>query len=191
MTIATDLLHDDPATPPDVALADAFVTLAATMTIFDPTVQAQQREALTTLLAESVHSNGYGESDRINAHYAVAFDESADGLLVISVVRRDHQCTEVRRRLLRPVFDPLARTDRSHELILRRCQGADPLIGVGATWIVSEVEVEHDLAVVGPTQIRPLDGVEEVTAPGERLEQTKLREELQKRSDELRKRLEH
>ena len=65
VTIATDLLHDDPATPPDVALADAFVTLAATMTIFDPTVQAQQREALTTLLAESVHSNGYGESDRI------------------------------------------------------------------------------------------------------------------------------
>ena len=53
------------ATPTDVALADAFVTLAATMTIFDPTVQAQQREALTTLLAEFVHSNGYGESDRI------------------------------------------------------------------------------------------------------------------------------
>jgi len=57
VTIATDLLHDNPATPPDVALADAFVTLAATMTIFEPTVQAQQREALTTSLAESVLSD--------------------------------------------------------------------------------------------------------------------------------------
>jgi hypothetical protein len=35
-------------------------------------------------------------------------------------------------------------------------QGADPLIGVGATWIVGEVEVEHDLAVMCRTQIRPL-----------------------------------
>jgi hypothetical protein len=86
--IATDLLRDDPAAPPYEALADAFMTLAATMIVFDPALQPQQREALTTSLTDAVLSTGHGEGDGIDARYSATFDEGADGLLVLTVGRR-------------------------------------------------------------------------------------------------------
>jgi hypothetical protein len=86
--ITTDLLRDDPVTPPDHALVDAFMTLAATMIVFDPMLRPQQRETLTTSLTDAVLSTGHGERAGIDARYSATFDEGANGLLVIMAGRR-------------------------------------------------------------------------------------------------------
>jgi hypothetical protein len=88
VTIAADLLRDDPAVPPQEALADVFTILTATMIVFDPALQPLQRKALATLLADFFHRIGHGEGEGVDARYAVVFDEGANGLLVITVEKK-------------------------------------------------------------------------------------------------------
>jgi hypothetical protein len=83
--IEADLLRDDPKTAPDAAVSDALITLVATMTIFDPVLQSDQREALVSSLTNSVLTNRQSQGNGIDAHYSSAFDQAADGLFVILI----------------------------------------------------------------------------------------------------------
>ena len=52
------------------------------MEIFDPGLQPDRRAGSTV----PADRDGQSESDGITAHYSLAFDQGADGLLTITVV---------------------------------------------------------------------------------------------------------
>jgi hypothetical protein len=84
--IAADLLATDTAGDVHDRVTEATATLGATMEIVDPALQSDRRSKLLSDLARTALRDGKSEGTGINAHYSLAFDQGADGLLTISVV---------------------------------------------------------------------------------------------------------
>ena len=56
------------------------------MEIFDAELQPDRRSRLLSDLPGTALRDGQSEGDGINAHYSLAFDQGADGLLTITIV---------------------------------------------------------------------------------------------------------
>ncbi|QRM34657.1 hypothetical protein [Microvirga sp. VF16] len=84
--IAADLLAADAAGDVHDRIVDATAALGATMEIFDAELQPNRRSRLLSDLPGAALRDGQSEGDGIKAHYSLAFDQGADGLLTITVV---------------------------------------------------------------------------------------------------------
>ena len=84
--IVADLLETDAAGDVHDHVAAATAAWGATMEIFDPGLQPDRRSRLLSDLPGTALRDGQSESDGITAHYSLAFDQGADGLLTITVV---------------------------------------------------------------------------------------------------------
>jgi hypothetical protein len=85
---AADLLATDAAGEVHDRVADATMALGATMEIFDSELQPARRSKLLSDLPGTALRDGQSEGDGIKAHYSLAFDHGADGLLVLTVTPR-------------------------------------------------------------------------------------------------------
>lgn len=86
ITIAVDLLKDDPSVDPRHLVAEAATVFGATMAIFDPELQPDRRDKLLSDLVETALMTGSSGQDGIDAQYSLAFDQGADGLFVMTIV---------------------------------------------------------------------------------------------------------
>jgi hypothetical protein len=84
--IAADLLATDAAGDVHERVTEATAALSATMETVDPALQPDTRSRLLSDLAGTALREGRSDGKGINAHYSLAFDQGADGLLTISVV---------------------------------------------------------------------------------------------------------
>jgi hypothetical protein len=85
--IAADLLAPaDAAGDVHDRFVEATAALGATVEIFDPELQPNERSRLLSDLPETALRDGQSEGNGINAHYSLAFDQGADGLFTITVV---------------------------------------------------------------------------------------------------------
>jgi hypothetical protein len=84
--IASDLLATDAAGDVHDHVAEAMSALGATMEIFDAKLQPDRRSRLLADLPGTALRDGQSEGDGITAHYALAFDQGADGLFTITIV---------------------------------------------------------------------------------------------------------
>src|SRR5215212_10578566 len=62
----------------------------------------------------------------------------------------------------RSALETLSRADRSFEPVPRRRERADPPISISAAGVVGKVEVQHDAALAGPSEVRSFDRIEEI-----------------------------
>jgi hypothetical protein len=86
IAISTDLLGDQAGVDPQDLLRDATLVFGATMAEFDPRLRPDRRnDVVSDLIGTALHQ-GHSEQDGAEAHYALGFDEDADGLLVIAVM---------------------------------------------------------------------------------------------------------
>jgi hypothetical protein len=83
--IAADLLSTDTAGDVHDRVTEATASLGATMELVDPTLQPERRFKLLSDLAGTALRDGESEGTGIDAHYSLAFDQGADGLLTITV----------------------------------------------------------------------------------------------------------
>jgi hypothetical protein len=86
IVIAADLLSLDAAGDVHDHVTEAMAALGATMEIFDAKLQPDRRSRLLADLPGTALRDGQSEGDGITAHYALAFDQGADGLLTITIV---------------------------------------------------------------------------------------------------------
>jgi hypothetical protein len=86
ITITIDLIRDGPGFDPIALVADVTTVLAATSRNFDPLLAAEERGGLIAGLITAALATGRSEGNGIDAHYALTYDEGADGLLVITVL---------------------------------------------------------------------------------------------------------
>jgi hypothetical protein len=84
--MASDLLATDAASDVHDHVAEAMAALGATMEIFDAKLQPDRRSRLLSDLPGTALRDGQSEGDGITAHYALAFDQGADGLFTITIV---------------------------------------------------------------------------------------------------------
>jgi hypothetical protein len=84
--ITADLLATDAAGDVHERVTEATAALGATMEIVDPELQPDRRSRLLSDLPGAALREGRSDGKGINAHYSLAFDQGADGLLTISVV---------------------------------------------------------------------------------------------------------
>jgi hypothetical protein len=84
--ITADLLATDAAGDAHERVTEATAALGATMEIVDPELQPVRRSRLLSDLAGTALREGRSDGKGNNAHYSLAFDQGADGLLTISVV---------------------------------------------------------------------------------------------------------
>ena len=84
--IVADLLATDAVGDVHDRVTEATAALGATMEIIDPELQPERRSKLLSDMARTALRDGKSEDNGINAHYSLAFDQGADGLLTISVV---------------------------------------------------------------------------------------------------------
>ena len=85
ITISTDLLRDAADADPGDLVADATAVLAATMATYDPELSSERREQFLSSLTQDALTRGQSAGDGFHARYELAFDQGADGLLVITV----------------------------------------------------------------------------------------------------------
>jgi hypothetical protein len=86
IVIASDLLATDAASDVHDHVAEAMAALEATIETFDAKLQPDRRSRLLSDLPGTALRDGRSEGDGITAHYALAFDQGADGLLTITIV---------------------------------------------------------------------------------------------------------
>ncbi|MDG2570802.1 hypothetical protein P7L87_24950 [Vibrio parahaemolyticus] len=84
--ITVDLLATDAAGDVHERVTEATAALGATMEIVDPELQPNRRARLLSDLAGTALRGGRSDGKGSNAHYSLAFDQGADGLLTVSVV---------------------------------------------------------------------------------------------------------
>jgi hypothetical protein len=84
--IAADLLATDAASDVHERVTKVIAALRATMEIFDVKLQPSRRSKLLSDLPGMALRDGHSEDSGINAHYSLAFDQGANGLLAITVV---------------------------------------------------------------------------------------------------------
>jgi hypothetical protein len=86
--IAADLLATDAAGDAHDRVNEATAALGAMMEIVDPELQPDRRSRLLSDLPGTALREGRSDGKGITAHYSLAFDQGADGLLTISVVSK-------------------------------------------------------------------------------------------------------
>jgi len=86
--ITADLLATDAAGDAHERVTEATAALGATMEIVDPELQPDRRSRLLLDLPWTDLREGRSDGTGIKAHYSLAFDQGADGLLRISVVSK-------------------------------------------------------------------------------------------------------
>ena len=84
--ITADLLATDAAGDVHDHVAEATAALGAAMEIFDAELQSNQRSRLLSELPGTALRDGQSGGDGIAAHYSLAFDQGADGLLTITII---------------------------------------------------------------------------------------------------------
>jgi hypothetical protein len=88
ITISADLLREEADASPQDLVGDAVAVLGETMTVYDPGLRPSQRDELLSDWIQAVLTNGQSGGDGGHAHYSLAFDQGADGLLVIMITTR-------------------------------------------------------------------------------------------------------
>lgn len=84
--ITADLLATDAAGDVRDRVAEATAAWGATMESFDAELQPNLRSRLLSDLSGTALRDGRSEGDGITAHYSLAFDQGADGLLTITIM---------------------------------------------------------------------------------------------------------
>ena len=83
--LSADLFRDDATTDPLAAVTDLVLVFGATVVIFDPSLPPDRRVQLLSDTIEIALTTGASEEDGREAHFALVFDEAADGLFVIVI----------------------------------------------------------------------------------------------------------
>jgi hypothetical protein len=85
ITLSADLFRDDTTTDPLAAVTDLVLVFGATVVIFDPYLPPDRRVQLLSDTIELALTTGASEEVGREAHFALLFDEAADGLFVIVI----------------------------------------------------------------------------------------------------------
>ena len=85
ITLSADLFRDDTTTNPLAAVTDLVLVFGATVVIFDPSLPPDRRVQLLSDTIEIALTTGASEEDGREAHFALVFDEAANGLFVIVI----------------------------------------------------------------------------------------------------------
>lgn len=86
IVLEADLLQDKAEADPVTVVTNIVLVLGATIVIVDPRLPAERRVQLLSDLTNTALDSGRSEESGMDAKYAATFDESASGLMTITVV---------------------------------------------------------------------------------------------------------
>lgn len=86
IVLEADLLQDRADANPVTTITDIVLALGATVVIVDPRLPADKRVHLLSDLTNTALDSGRSEAMGIDAKYVATFDETANGLITITVV---------------------------------------------------------------------------------------------------------